>query len=354
MQRAYILSSFYWGYIVTQFPAGFLVRRYGVKIVLFIPAFATAVLTLMTPYCISWGGWIAYSVLRIVEGLFQGLIFPCINEHLAKWSPPKDRNLLGVIAFSGCDFGSLMAMFTSGFIANSFMGWPGILYSSSFLCFSWCILWLLLADNNAPSSRLIGQDERDYIESSLKHSDGFHGQQIPVPWRAIWTSAPFAAVMVVRCAQNWANSTMQLQTPAYIHGVLGMDIKQNSLFSALPFAAMWCMSYVFLAFANLAMSRQWMTLTTLRKSLNTLAFWGPAMVFVQIGWLDKEHTSLLIFLLTLNTILNAGACIGSTLAIIDISPNHSAMTMAIINAVSTIFPLASPFYVGFIVIDTVS
>lgn len=319
-----------------------------------MPAFTTAVLSLATPYCISWGGWAAYSVLRIVQGLFQGLIFPCINEHLAKWSPPRERNLLGVIAYSGCDFGSLMAMFTSGLLAESWMGWPGILYSSSLLCFFWCVLWLALADNNAPSSRFIGQDERDYIECSLKHQDGFYGQKIPVPWRAILTSSPFAAVLIARCAQNWATSTMQLQTPAYMHGVLGLDIKRNALYSALPFAVMWCMSYIYLAFANAALSRRWMTLSILRKSFNTLAFWGPALVLVEIGWLGKEHSGVLISLMSLKAGFNAAACIGSTLTIIDISPNHSGMLMAIVNGVSTLFPVASPFFVGFVVTDTVS
>lgn len=353
-QKSYILSSFYWGYLVTQFPAGFLVKRYGAKKVLFIPTFATAVLSALTPYFISWGGWIAYSVLRIVLGLFQGLIFPCIHEHLAKWSPPRDRNRLGVFAYSGSDCGSVLAMYVSGLIASSAMGWPGISYVSAGMCFVWCILWLLLASNNAPSSRLVGQNERDYIERSMKRNDGFHGQKIPMPWRAIWTSAPYYALLVVRSAQGWANSTMQLQTPAYMHGVLGMDIKTNALYSALPFAAMWGMSYVYLVFADVAMSRQWMSLTTLRKSINTVAYWGPAAALIGIGFLDKEHTEWAVALMTINAGLNAGSGIGSILTIIDLSPNHSGMNMAIINGVGNIFPLLTPLLVGVIVTEPVS
>ncbi|XP_064547882.1 putative inorganic phosphate cotransporter [Drosophila montana] len=350
-QRSYILSSFYWGYIITQFPAGFLVRRFGAKQVLFIPTCATAVLSAVTPYCIGWGGWVAFSVLRIVMGLFQGLIFPCIHEHLAKWSPPKDRNRLGVFAYSGADCGSVLAMAISGLIANSSMGWPGISYVSAGLCGIWCVVWLLLSANNAPSSRLVGLDERVYIERSMKRNDGFHAQKIPIPWRAIWTSVPFYALLIVRSAQGWANSTMQLQTPAYMHGVLEMDIKSNALFSALPFLAMWCMSYVYLAFADIAMSRQWMSLTTLRKSINTISYWGPAAALIGIGFLDKSQTGLAIALMTINAGLNAGSGIGSILTIIDMSPNHSGMLMAIVNGVGNIFPLLTPLLVGVIVTE---
>ncbi|KAM8711924.1 hypothetical protein ACLKA7_012435 [Drosophila subpalustris] len=350
-QRSYILSSFYWGYIITQFPAGFLVRHFGAKIVLFIPTLATAILSAVTPYTISEGGWVAFSVLRIIMGLFQGLIFPCIHEHLAKWSPPKDRNRLGVFAYSGADCGSVMAMGISGLIANSSMGWPGISYVSAGLCGIWCLLWLLLAANSAPSSKLVGQSERDYIERSLKREDGFHVQKIPIPWRALWTSVPFYALLIVRSAQGWANSTMQLQTPAYMHGVLEMDIKSNALYSALPFVAMWCMSYIYLAFADVAMSRKWMSLNTLRKSINTIAYWGPAAALIGIGFLGKEQTAWAIALMTINAGLNAGSGIGSILTIIDMSPNHSAILMAITNGVGNIFPLLTPLLVGVIVTD---
>ncbi|XP_034107572.1 putative inorganic phosphate cotransporter isoform X2 [Drosophila albomicans] len=350
-ERSYILSSFYWGYILTQFPAGFLVRMFGAKAVLFIPTLASAVLSALTPYFISWGGWVAFSVLRIVMGLFQGLIFPCIHEHLAKWSPPKDRNRLGVIAYSGADCGSVLAMGISGLIADSSMGWPGISYVSAGLCLIWCVLWLVFGSNNAPSSWMVGESERDYIERSMKREDGFHVQKIPIPWRAMWTSAPFYALLVVRSAQGWANSTMQLQTPAYMHGVLEMDIKSNALFSALPFLAMWCMSYVYLAIADVIMSRKWLSLTTMRKSINTVAYWGPAAALIGIGFLDKSQTELAIALMTINAGLNAGSGIGSILTIIDMSPNHSGIVMAIVNGVGNIFPLLTPLLVGVIVTE---
>ncbi|XP_041565962.1 putative inorganic phosphate cotransporter, partial [Drosophila elegans] len=350
-QKSYVLSSFYWGYIVTQFPAGFLVRRFGVKVVLLIPTLATAFLSSLTPYCVAWGGWQAFSTIRFVEGLFQGLIFPCIHEHLAKWSPPEDRNRLGAFAYSGADCGSVLAMASSGLIANGSMGWPGIFYVSAGTCGLWCLLWVTLGANNAPSSRLIGATEREHIERSMKRPDGFHAQNIPIPWRAIWTSVPFYALLIVRSAQGWANSTMQLQTPSYMHGVLEMDIKSNALYSALPFLAMWGMSYVYLVFADVALSRNWMSLTTLRKSINTVSYWGPAAALIGIGFLDKSQASLAIALMTINAGLNAGSGIGSILTIIDMSPNHSGMLMAIVNGIGNIFPLLTPLLVGVIVTE---
>ncbi|XP_030381477.1 putative inorganic phosphate cotransporter [Scaptodrosophila lebanonensis] len=352
-QKSYILSSFYWGYIFTQFPAGLLCKRYGVKTILFIPTFATALFSAITPYSItSGGGWQAFCVLRVIQGVFQGLIFPCIHEHIAKWSPPAERNRLGVFTYSGADCGMVLANAITGLIAHSSLGWPGISYVSAALCAFWCLLWFLLGSNNAPESRLISAKEQTYIESSMQRADGFHERKIPIPWRAIWTSKPFLALLLVRCADGWSSSTMQQQTPSYLHGVLNMDIKSNALYSALPYLAMWFTSYVYLAFADLVMARQWMSRNTLHKSINSLSLWGPAVALIGIGFLDKSQESLAIALMTISAALNAGAGLGSILPIIDMSPNHSGILMAISNGIANLFPLITPLVVGLIVTDT--
>ncbi|KAM8711926.1 hypothetical protein ACLKA7_012437 [Drosophila subpalustris] len=353
-QRSYILSSFYWGYVVTQFPSGFLTRRFGTKIVLLIPTLTTGVFSCLTPYFISWGGWVAFCVLRVILGLSQGLIFPAILAHVAKWSPPKDRNKMGIIAYTGVACGLLLAMAISGLIAESSLGWPGIFYITAGICGIWCILWMFLAADNAPSSRLITPQERDYIERSLKRADGFHEKKIPVPWRAMLTSAPFYANLIVSSAQGWTSSMMNQQTPAYMHGVLEMDIKSNALFSALPYLAMWLTSFVFLAFADAAMSRKWMSLNVMRKSVNTVASWGPAAAQVGIGFLDKNQTEWAIALMTINSGLISGSGVGSVINTIDLSPNHSGTIMSITNASATVLSILTSLVAGVIVTDTSS
>ncbi|XP_060657164.1 putative inorganic phosphate cotransporter [Drosophila nasuta] len=354
VQKSYILSSFYWGYVITQFPAGFLVRRIGAKNVLMICTVMTTVLSALTPYFISWGGWEAFCVLRVSVGLSQGLMFPGLLAHIAKWSPPKDRNRIGVITYAGAACGLLLAMAISGLIAEGPMGWPGIYYITAGLCGVWCILWLVLAADNAPSSRWITRAECELIERSMQRTDGFHAQKIPIPWRAIWTSVPFYALLTVSASQSWSGSTMNQQTPAYMRGVLDMDIKSNALYSALPYLAMWGMSFVYLIIADLIMAKKWMTLNMMRKSLNTVSSWGPAALLVWIGFLDKEQTTLAIALMTIKSGIGAGDGLGSIITVIDMSPNHAGMVMAIVNGLSTILSLLTPLVVGVVVTDTSS
>ncbi|XP_022227601.2 putative inorganic phosphate cotransporter [Drosophila obscura] len=350
--KALILSSFFWGYIVTQFVGGYLCKRFGVKSVMLWGAFASGVTSALTPLFIGFGGWQAYCGIRVLMGFAQGLLFPCIHQHLARWSPPAERNRLGALSHTGIECGNVCAMFLSGMIAKSAIGWPGISYVSAGVAFGWCALWFIFASNNATESRFIGEAELHYIESSLKHSDNYHKKVIPIPWRAICSSLPVLALLITRCCETYGLSTLQAEIPSYMNGVLDMDIKSNAFFSALPFLAMWFMSYVYLITADILLGGNRLSLTALRKTFNSLAFWIPCATLIGIGFLDKDQKTLAIVLMTLSVGFNSGATIGSSLNTIDLSPNHASILMGIVNTAANVVPIITPLVVGFIVKDT--
>lgn len=350
---SYILSSFYWGYVFTQFPGGVLSKRFGAKLTMGLSTFCSALLSAITPVAVTWGGWQAFCAIRVIQGLFQGMLFPCIHEHLAKWSPLEERNRLGSLSHTGIECGTVLAMAITGLIAEGPMGWPGISYVSAGLCFAWCILWFVFSSNNATESRFIKEAEKNYIESSMEHAEDFHNKKIPVPWKAIFISIPFCALLVARCAEGWGLATLQAQIPSYLNGVLDMDIKSNALFSALPFLAMWAMSYVYVLAADILQRKKILTLSAIRKSINSCAFWIPAVGLIAIGFLDEDNKTLAIALMTISVGVNSGATIGSSLNTIDLSPNHAGILMAIVNTIANFMPLISPLVVGVMVTDSV-
>lgn len=48
-----IFASYYWGYIVTQIPAGILAEKFGGKYVLSIGLLTAAIITVLTPFCLE-------------------------------------------------------------------------------------------------------------------------------------------------------------------------------------------------------------------------------------------------------------------------------------------------------------
>ncbi|XP_061387040.1 putative inorganic phosphate cotransporter [Musca vetustissima] len=348
---SYVISSFFWGYVCTQFPGGFLCKKFGAKLVMIVATSISALLSAATPWCVGWGSWRILCVIRIVQGLAQGVIFPCVYEHLAKWVPLKERNRLGAFALSGSDCGTILAMSLSGIIAKGAWGWPGIYYISAGICFSWCIFWLIFGENNPDDSKFIGTKEKSYIASEMALSDDFHKKKIAFPWNAVLRSTPFYVLILARSCQNWGLSTIHAQIPSYLSGVLNMEIKSNGLYSSLPFIAMWIMSYVYLSLADILQNKTNISLTTLRRLFNSLGSWLPALGLVIIGFLDERHKTLAIILMTLIVALNSGNIIGSALNMIDLAPNHAGFMMSLVNAVSNVTPFISPLVVGVVVTD---
>ncbi|XP_034477189.1 putative inorganic phosphate cotransporter [Drosophila innubila] len=348
-EKSYIISSFFWGYLITQFMGGYLCKLFGVKRVMIWATFCSGVCSAVTPPLINWSGWGAYCGIRVIMGCAQGVIFPSMHQHLARWSPPEERNRLGALTYTGIEFGNVLSMFGSGMIARSPMGWPGISYISAAVVFACCILWFIFGSNNATESRFIGEAERNYIESSLQHGENYYKAIIPIPWRAIWTSVPFLALLATRCAAIYGISTLQAEIPAYMNGVLQMDIKENALFSALPFVASWTMAYIFLIASDILLKKKWLSLTAIRKTFNSLAFWISAATLIGIGFLDMEQKSLAIVLMTLSVGIHSGATIGSSINTIDLSANHASILMGIIQTASTGMSIITPLIAGAIV-----
>ncbi|XP_073845956.1 putative inorganic phosphate cotransporter [Musca autumnalis] len=355
-QKSYILSSFFWGYIVTQLPAGYVCKRFGAKATILASTLASSLVGLALPFTLKWGDWQIFCTVRVLQGLFQGFDLPAVYAHLAHWSPVEERNRLGVLANSGIDCGTVMAMFVSGLIATSSLGWPGISYITCVLGLIWCFLWEIFGANTPNTSKFISQEERNFIHSSLtkkeiEDSDMPTMKSIPIPWKAIATSIPFWSLLITRSAELWFFSTMQAAIPEYMSGVFGMDMKNNTLYSGLPFIAMWIMAYVYLTLADVLLNYKILPLLVLRKTYNSIAFWIPAMCLIGIGFLHSDQKILAGILLICITAINAANMIGSGLNVIDLSPNHAGILMSIVNTVSSVMPIITPLVTGAIVHD---
>jgi ACS family sodium-dependent inorganic phosphate cotransporter-like MFS transporter 5 len=99
-----ILSSFFWGYIVTQIPSGYFITTVGAQKLFCLGIFMCSILNLLIPLLAIYYGWIAVIGCRIGAGLFQGCVFPCVQTLLSRWVPPGERARLGEFITTSCIF----------------------------------------------------------------------------------------------------------------------------------------------------------------------------------------------------------------------------------------------------------
>lgn len=347
--KSYVLSSFFWGYVITQIPAGQMALRFGPKVLLLFSLGVCSLLALLTPWFAHIGGSQLVIALRVVQGLSQGFVFPSTHTMLSKWAPVSERGTLGTYAYAGAQFGTVIMLAVSGVLAASSMGWPSIFYISGAAGVIWSILWFIFGSNSPVEHRSISPEERNFIESSLGNQD--HSKKIVTPWMAILTSAPMFALIIAHCSHNWGFWTLLTEMPSYMKSVLGLDIKKNALLSSLPYLVMWLLSFTFSPISDFLINRQYLSRVTCRKLFNTIGLWIPMAALLGLAFVPKGETDMAIVLLTVAVGINSATYLGFQVNHIDLAPNHAGTMMGITNCAANICSILAPLIVGVVLKD---
>lgn len=86
-----IQSSFFWGYVCTQIIGSMVAQRWGAHKLFSLAQFACGFVTLLIPVLAEYAGWEAFCVTRVIAGIFQGTVLPCLHALLSKWAPMEER-----------------------------------------------------------------------------------------------------------------------------------------------------------------------------------------------------------------------------------------------------------------------
>ncbi|KAL7737229.1 hypothetical protein ACLKA6_005411 [Drosophila palustris] len=351
-QRSYMLSSFFWGYIVTQVPGGYIAQRYGAKMLLLVGLASCAILTMLTPLSLRYGGWQTLCVVRILEGLTQGAVHPATHSLLSKWAPANERGMLGTICYSGAQFGTILMMATSGFLADSSIGWPAIFYIGGLCGFIWVAVWWFYSSSAPEDHRFITREELKFIEESRSDGKMQDSHKLaPTPWTAIFTSMPFLSLLVVHCTHMWGFWTLLTQIPSYMKNIYDMDINSSALNSSLPYAVMMLLSFFFVWLSKVLQRQKSLSLSFNRKLFNTIGHWIPMCSLIALGYVPKENSTLAVVLLTLTVGISAATYLGFQVNHIDLSPNYAGTLMGLTNAAANVMSALAPLAVGWMVHD---
>ncbi|XP_034464146.1 sialin isoform X2 [Hippoglossus hippoglossus] len=239
--QGWILGSFFYGYILTQIPGGYLAGRYGPKWLMGFGILGTVFFTLLTPVAADLGASYLIAV-RVLEGVGEGVTFPAMYTMWAAWAPPLERSRLLTISYIGAQLGTVISLPLSGEICF-YLDWTYVFYVFGANGLVWFILWAFLAFDSPNTHPRISERERLYITNSLKNelstSAGY------IPWRAIVTSRPLWAIVVAHFSYNWTFYTLLTLLPTYMNDILGFSIQQvtsashTNTFCCLPSPTEW-------------------------------------------------------------------------------------------------------------------
>ncbi|KAA0710345.1 Sialin H(+)/nitrate cotransporter H(+)/sialic acid cotransporter [Triplophysa tibetana] len=344
--QGWVLSAFFFGYLFTQIPGGYLSGRFGGKIFLGGGVLGTAALTLLTPLSAQFGPkWLF--ALRALEGFGEGVTFPAMMAMWARWAPPLERARLMTFSGAGSSFGAFVALPLTGFICQR-LGWPAVFYSCGAVGCLWALFWFFLVSDEPRAHPRISDQEKDYIINSVGAQGTAHGWSVPV--RSMAISVPLWAIIISQMCSNWSYYTLLTSLPIYMETILHFNLQQNSMLSALPYLGGWLSAVGSGVLADNLLERELLSVTAVRKIFTFIGLFLPALFLVAVGFSGCSGT-LAVTLLTVSSTLGGVSAAGVFINQIDIAPRYAGMLLGITNTFGTIPGVLAPIVVGYLTKD---
>ncbi|XP_066925444.1 vesicular glutamate transporter 2-like [Clytia hemisphaerica] len=342
-QQGVILSSFFYGYILTQIFGGWVSLRYGGRKVFGWSLMATSILTLLTPVA-SRISYFCLVTVRVLEGIVQGGLFSALNQLVSQWVAQSQVTSFFVVVYTGLQSGSVVALSTSGYLADSSYGWPSSFYLYGGLSFIVSVLWFIFVYDSPSQHPFISDEEKTYIQKHVKKVSESN-KNVRIPWRSMLTSMPVWAIIVGCFSDSWV-FTMALGLPTYFEQVLDFKIENDGLLSALPYLGS-CVVYLGIGFISDYIRKHHLSTTYTRKLIACFVYFPTAACLIAVNYTGCDNTSLSVALMVMSLCflaLNQGAV---TVNQMDISPRYCSILVGITNTSASLAGCLSPWVIGY-------
>lgn len=343
--QGYVLNAFFYGYIVTQIPGGWLAEVVDPGWIYFCGIGTTSLLTLGTAV-VARASFSAFLVLRILEGIAEGVTYPAMYALLARWSPVDERSMMAAISNMGSLLGTVITLPLAAVLCKHGFagGWPSVFYLTGLLGVVWCILWTFLASGSPEKHRFISEDERMYIVESR---DAKFTVRKPVPWRSILTSRAVWLCALVKFCSSWSFYTLLTELPSYLSNVLHFDIQKNGVLNASIYLSQAVVGILCGYVADKLRKKNACGITTIRKGFETAGLLAVCAGMLGVTFAGCNWVVAYVMLLLSNT--SAGILYGGDNVLpIDLAPDFAGAVMGLTNCVSNTAGIFAPLVVGYL------
>uniref|UniRef100_A0A2K6CF11 Solute carrier family 17 member 8 n=1 Tax=Macaca nemestrina TaxID=9545 RepID=A0A2K6CF11_MACNE len=288
-----IHGSFFWGYIMTQIPGGFISNKFAANRVFGAAIFLTSTLNMFIPSAarVHYG---CVMCVRILQGLVEGVTYPACHGMWSKWAPPLERSRLATTSFCGSYAGAVVAMPLAGVLVQ-YIGWSSVFYIYGMFGIIWYMFWLLQAYECPAAHPTISNEEKTYIETSIGEGAS----------------------------------------------VVSLSV---GLLSAVPHMVMTIVVPIGGQLADYLRSRQILTTTAVRKIMNCGGFGMEATLLLVVGFSHTKGVAISFLVLAVG--FSGFAISGFNVNHLDIAPRYASILMGISNGVGTLSGMVCPLIVG--------
>jgi ACS family sodium-dependent inorganic phosphate cotransporter-like MFS transporter 9 len=198
-----VLSSFYWGYALTQIIGGQLSDKHGGGVVLMSCGMGVGVAIILIPLVAMLSNHLVI-LSNLINGICQGMFFPAVISLLSSHVSDEEQNLFNGIIHSGPQLGSIFCGFLSYILLFRY-GWEYIFVFVGVATILWaCLMRMLMkghhnkfhyqlvdstSNNSSPSA---SGDKEKAIKVNLHKKET---SCVQLPWRYIIKEPPVLLVL---------------------------------------------------------------------------------------------------------------------------------------------------------------
>lgn len=337
-EQGLILGAYYWLHWLSQLPGGLLARRYGTKLVFGLGNLLTALLGFLVPYATD---LYALIILRAVQGLIAGVIWPSMHNMTAKWIPPNERSRF-VSAYLGSSVGAAITYPLCAAVSN-FLGWGASFHVTSLLGVLWYCLWKFLVYDSPQQHPRISDDERNHIMDNIAKS--VDEEETQIPWKSIILSGPMWITIAAHWSSAWGFLTLMTQAPSYFNFVHGWNINTTGILAGAPHVLRMIFSYFYSMMSDWLLRTKRMSLTNVRKLATFVCTGVQGVLIMALGFSGCHPLFAVVFMMT-GTAVNGAISAATLTNFVDLSPNYASILLGFANMIIIWAGFISPAVVG--------
>lgn len=334
-------SSFFWGYIVTQIPGGYLAAKFPANRVFGIALGISAFLNCLIPAAAK-VSFIAAMVVRILQGLVEGVTYPACHGIWRHWAPPTERSRLATISFTGSYAGAVLGLPLSGIMTER-IGWESSFYFYGVVGMGWFVFWWLFSYERPATCNSISEEERIFIEESIGETSSLATKMwITPPWKSFLTSMPVWAIIIANFCRSWSFYLLIIDQAEYFREALGYNLGNFGFAAALPHLTM-SIIVPFGGYIADFLRNNYMSTTNVRKLMNCGGFGIEAIFLLFVAYAKSPVAS--IAYLTIAVGMSGFAISGFNVNHLDIAPRYASILMGMSNGFGTFAGMLCPVVV---------
>lgn len=343
VDKGYVFSFFFWGYLCMQIGGGYLANRFGGKLVLGWAVVFWSVFTLITPIA-AFMSIPALLAVRFLMGVGEAGLAPSSFTVVGRWFPQTEQSRVMSFLSSGTILGTVGALLLGPKIVTTY-GWEMIFYAFGALGFIWAIFWYFLIKEHPDQHPSITSYERTIIAAG----GGVKEKAKVIPWKEIFLAKPVWALCITGFAASWTLYIFLSWLPSYFSDVHKLDLAGAGIYAVLPWIVMFLMMNVSGWVADY-MLKIGISATKTRKILIGFGLLGSAifMYFLRDAESAKSATILMCAALGILAFAYAGLVPNS----LDIAPRFADIIYGTLNTFGTAAGAIGAIAAGYIVQQT--